>query len=81
MVQRKKCPWSSCSKDWAFPFDQDQETINRRLDGKIINGQERKYCRILTEEEEQTTVSYVKNKNRCLQDLNQSELTECSAFV
>ena len=55
---------------------EDGEIINHRLDGKIINGQERKYCRILTEEEEQTIVSYMKNKNRCLKGVNQSELTK-----
>ena len=51
------------TKTGLFPLIKDGEIINHRLDGKIINGQERKYCRILTEEEEQKIVTYVKNKN------------------
>ena len=48
----------------------DRQTINRRLDGKIING------RVLTENEEQSIVAYVKNKNRALQGVNRSDLTK-----
>ena len=34
----------------------------------------REYCLILTEDEEQTTVTYVSNKNRALQGINHSVL-------
>ena len=57
-----------------FPLVKDRETINRRLDNKIINGQERSYCTILTHDEEECVVTYLKNKNRCMQAVNKKEL-------
>ena len=49
-----------------FPLIKDRETINRRLDGKIKNGEERSYCSIMTTEEEYSLVRFVKNRNRCM---------------
>ena len=63
-------------KTGLFPLIKDRETINKRLDGKIITGQERSYCTILTPAEEESIVSYVKNKNRCMQAVNKKELTK-----
>ena len=37
---------------------------------------EREYCSILKEDEEQSIVAYVKNKNRTLQGVNRSDLTK-----
>ena len=61
-------------KTGQFPLIRDRETINRRLDGKIINGQERQYCTILTHDEEECVVTYLRNKNRCMQAVNKKEL-------
>ena len=47
--------------------------INRNLDGKVINCQERSYCTILTNEEEECIVSFLKNKNRCMQAVNEKD--------
>lgn len=63
-------------KTGQFPLIKDRETINRRLDGKIINGFERQYCAILMEEEEMSIVTYIKNKNRAMQGINKAELTK-----
>ena len=42
---------------------------------KLLTESEKQYCSILTNEEEESTVRFVKNKNRCLQGINKSELT------
>ena len=47
-----------------FPTVRCPRTINNRLDGKVVHRQERRYCAILTELEERSLVTYIKNKNR-----------------
>lgn len=61
-------------KTGQFPSIKDRETINKRLDGKVISGEEKLYCKILTSQEEKMIVEYVKNKNRCMQAINKKEL-------
>ena len=61
-------------KSGLFPLIKDRETINRRLDGKIIHNQERAYCKILTHDEEESIVAFIKNKNRCMQAVNKKDL-------
>ncbi|XP_047135496.1 uncharacterized protein LOC124812660 [Hydra vulgaris] len=63
-------------KTGLFPLIKDRETINRRLDGKVINGKERDYCTILTDDEEASIVRFIKNKNRCLQATNKQDITK-----
>ena len=63
-------------KSGQFPMIKHRETINRRLDRKIVTGQEKQYCSILTVEEENSLVSYIKNKNRALQGINRSDVTK-----
>ena len=58
-----------------FPLIKDKATINNRLDNKVITGKEKEYCSILTSEEEESLVRFVKNKNQCLQGINKAELT------
>lgn len=52
-----------------------RSTTDNRLDGKIITGCKKQYCSILTNEEEESVVRFVKNKNRCLQGINKKGLT------
>lgn len=59
-----------------FPFFKDQQIVNGRLDGKIINGREREYFLILTEGEKQSIVTYAKNKNWALKGIKHSVLTK-----
>lgn len=59
-----------------FPLIKDRETINRRLDGTIVNGSEKQYCSILTVKEEESIVTFVKNKNRSLQGINKADVTQ-----
>ena len=47
-----------------FPLIKDPRTINKRLDGVIQTGKEKEYCSIFTNEEEESLVRYIKNKNR-----------------
>ena len=61
-------------KTGQFPLIKNRETINKRLNGKVVTGQERAYCTILTSEEENTIVKFVKNRNRCMQALNKKEV-------
>ena len=72
--QEHNCRGQAALKIGQFPLVKDRETINRRLDGKVKNGSEREYCTILTDSEEQSIVSFAKNKNRCMQGLNKNEL-------
>ena len=72
--KENNCRGHSALKTGQFPLIKDRETINRRLDGKVQNGEERSYCRILTDAEEKSIVSFAKNKNRCMQALNKKEL-------
>ena len=53
-----------------FPLIKDHETINKRLDGKIVTDEERAYCTILTSEEENSIAQIVKNKISCMQAVN-----------
>ena len=61
-----------------FPFFKDQQIVNGRLDGKIINGREREreYFLILTECEKQSIVTFAKNKNWALKGIKHSVLTK-----
>ena len=58
-----------------FPLIKDKATINRRLDKQVTTDKEKEYCRILTVEEEESLVRFVKNKNQCLQGINKADLT------
>ena len=67
------CKGYAAIKSGRFPSIKDPRTINRRLpvrDGekrskpKILAGEEKAYCKILTSEEESSFVTYLKNKNR-----------------
>ena len=61
-------------KTGQCPLIKDGETINRWLNQKIVIGQEKKYCTILTNDEEECVVTFLKNKNRCIQAVNMKEL-------
>lgn len=66
--------WSAV-KSGMFPLIKDRRTINKRLDGEIQTGEEKSYCSILTNEEENSIVRFLKNKNRCFQGLNKAKTT------
>ena len=51
-----------------------RETINRWLNQKIVIGQEKNYCNILTNDEEEGVVTFLKNKDRCIQAINMKDL-------
>ena len=61
-----------------FPLIKDPRTINRRIADmpgkkKLITGQEKSYCKMLTEQEEKTLVKYLINRNRCRQGVSEKE--------
>ena len=58
--------WAAVSSG-LFPLIKDGRAINRRIDGKVENGNEHGYCSILTKNEEEQLVAYVKNKNRYIE--------------
>ena len=51
-------------KSGLFPLVKNRKTIDSRLDGKIVTGEEKRYCRVLTAEEEIDIVECVKKKKR-----------------
>ena len=59
-----------------FPLVKHFSTIDNRLDGIIEHGNERSYSSILTSEEERSLIQHLKNKSRCLQGLNQTEVSD-----
>ena len=59
-----------------FPTISCPKTINRRLDGKVVTGEEKRYCSLLTSEEENSLVRYIKNRTRCLQGMNGKQVEE-----
>lgn len=54
----------------------DRRTIDKRLDGKILTGEEKNYWSILLPSEEEMLVEYVKNRKRAYQGVNRTSLTE-----
>ena len=59
-----------------FPTIGCPKTINRRLDGKVTTGEEKRYCSILTKEEEESLVRYLANRSRCLDGMNDTQVEE-----
>ena len=58
------------------PLIKDNRTINRRLDDTITTGKEKEYCKILTEDEEDLLVRYIKNKRLSYQPANRQDLND-----
>ena len=56
-----------------FPLITDARAINRRLDGLVSTNAAYESRSILTNQEEQTLVSYLKNMNRCHQGISRSQ--------
>jgi hypothetical protein len=54
------CRGQAAFKTGRFPLIKDRETINRRLDEKVKNGEECIYCSILTNTEERMIVEFAK---------------------
>ena len=66
----KNCRGFAAISAGICPDIKDKRTINRRLVGEVISGKEKQYCSILTDEEEEILVMFIKNKNRALQPVN-----------
>jgi len=54
----------------------NRRTIDKRLDGIIVTGNEKRYCSILMPEEGDSLVQYVKNKDRAYKGINKANLTK-----
>ena len=66
----------SAWKTGLFPLVKSYKTIDKRLNGTVKTGEEKAYCSILIQEEENCLVNYVKNKNRAYQGINKASLTK-----
>ena len=62
--KEKNCRSFAAISAGICPDIKDHRTINKMLDGNVITGKEKQYCRILTDEEEEILVLFIKNKNR-----------------
>ena len=58
-----------------FPLIKSKNVINARLDGNVATVKEKKHLRILTAEEENNIVYYLKCKNRAHQGLSRGKVT------
>ena len=47
-----------------FPLIKDLRTINKRIDGVIITGNEKECCSIFTKDEEESLVCYIRNNRK-----------------
>ena len=50
----------------SFPGIKDPKTRSKSLDGVIVTGDEKDYCKILTSTEEESLLRYIKSRNRYL---------------
>ena len=83
-ILRCKQPWNGANpreKGWAaqtgnFPSITDVRAINRRLDGKVETKKEYESQSIMTNQEERSVVSHMKNTNRCNQGMSRSEVKD-----
>ena len=77
---KNKCKGYNAIPSGLFPLIKDPRTINRRLgtdsQGKerLVTGEEKAYCTILTEKEEKSLVNFLLNMNRCRQGLSEKEV-------
>ena len=54
----------------------DPRTVNKRIvdsSDKVITGEEKQYCKLMTKKEEQSLVRYLLNRNRCRQGVSEKE--------
>ena len=68
-------------KSGLFPGAKNERTINKRLDNVIKTGEEKAYCSILTSVEEKAIVCNIKNRQRCLQSMKQSDVEKAVLAV
>ena len=70
--ENNKRGWAAL-RTGKFPLVTDARAINRRLDGLVTTSSEYESRSILTNQEEQTLVTYLKNMNRCNQGVSRSK--------
>ena len=70
------CRGQKAISSGLFPTIGCPKTINRRLDGDVKTGEEKRYCSLLTAQEEASLVRYIKNRSRCLQGMNDRQVEE-----
>ena len=75
MMQKNNKRGHSAVKTRSFPLVKSKRTVNKRLDGQVITGQEKIHCSALLPEEEETIVRYVINKNLCYRGISKAQLT------
>ena len=74
----RKCKGYQTASTRLFPLIKDLRTINRRLEDseknkKILTGEEKSYCKILTKMEETSLVNYLLNRNRCRKAVSEKQ--------
>ena len=72
--QEHNCKGYKAIADLDLKYVKDARTINQRLKGNVITGEEKKLQRILTTEEENSLVKYLVNRNRACQGLTESQV-------
>ena len=65
--------WSAVQSG-LFPSIKAHRTINKRLDGVMKEGEQKRYCSLLTSPEETSLIRYIKNRSRCLQGMSTKEV-------
>ena len=65
--------WSAVQSG-LFPSIKAHRTINKCLDGVMQEGEQKRYCSLLTSPEETSLIRYIKNRSRCLQGMSTKEV-------
>ena len=74
--QNNGCRGWATLKSGLFPSIKCPKSINRCLDGIVVAGEEKRYCSILTSDEEESLVRYIKNRSLCLQGMNATQVED-----
>ena len=75
------CKGWKAVKSGLFPEIKDPRTINSHFDKKLETGNEKSYCKILTNSEENSLIRYMKNRNRCLQSLSEKDVEKVVLLI
>ena len=65
--------WSAVQSG-LFTSMKAHRTINKHLDGVMKEGEQKRYCSLLTSPEETSLIRYIKNRSRCLQGMSTKEV-------
>ena len=74
--RENNCKGSAAISAGICPDIKDPRTIKKYLNGELAIGNEKEYCSVLTNDEEDLLVKYIKDKSRALQPTKRKDLNK-----